>query len=87
MAFLAGLALATWFQFFAANRFRPYMAADMALVVFGLSAFGVARVIEARSLTRGTALMVTISLLWLAWNLFEILHLPWVHPLLHKAAA
>ena len=67
----------TWFQEFAADRYKNYMVADLSLIVVGFSIYYLKELLTNYSKKN---LVLTSSIVWLSFNLFSLVNLPWVHP-------
>lgn len=65
---------ANWFQVFAARRYEDYMVSDCALFFYALSGYFLVSYVKKKWL------IYVILLLWLFFNLLQIIHLPWIHP-------
>ena len=71
----------TWFQQFFSNRYRPYMSADISIIIFGLSSFWLFKL---KFNTLNTKfILIPISILWLIANLLIMANFPLIHPKYH----
>ncbi len=72
---LALFLLMEWFTTFAAWRFDTYMTAGMSLFIFPLSVYPLSKLKKHREW-----LLSAIVVVWLAYNIYRVIHFPWVHP-------
>lgn len=83
------LLFTTWLQIFASKRYLTYMTADIAILIFGFSAFAAHSIIKRLNNkwinTHQNSILMAIVFLWFIFNLFLIVHLPWVHPIYQGA--
>lgn len=71
----------TWFQQFFSNRYRPYMSADISIIVFCLSSFWLFKLKP--NIQNTKFILIPISILWLTVNLLLIANFPLIHPKYH----
>jgi hypothetical protein len=64
----------TWFQCFAANRYRVYMVADISFWVFALASYFICDAVKKKWI------LYTILAGWLCINILWFVHFPWIHP-------
>ena len=68
----------TWFQQFFSDRYRPYMSADIGIIIFGLSSFWLFKL--KLNIQNKDFFLIPISIFWLIFNLLLIANFPLIHP-------
>ncbi|MDP8255172.1 MAG: hypothetical protein P9M14_05440 [Candidatus Alcyoniella australis] len=69
-------------QVFAAKRYIPYMTADISIVVLGLACYTIQKCKYLFLVLKSKYWLLFILVVWLGYNLLQIIHLPWIHPYL-----